>query len=362
MKIIVSGGGTGGHLSVASAFIEEFHKRGWECLFVGSQNGQDKMYFEKDSRIKEKIFLQTCGVVNQKGLHKFQSLFAHFKALKEVIKILQAQKPDFVFSVGGYSAAPMAFGAVLTHTPLFIHEQNAKIGRLNRALKGFAKIFFSSYEAKSPCKFYPTKQEFFNKARVRSEIKNILFMGGSQGARAINHYALSLAEELHTRGFKIFHQCGQKELESLQEQYRNLPLKLRVFEEMCKEDLKTQDFDVGLFGFSKVMPDVMQLCDMAVCRAGASSLWELCANGIPALFVPYPYAAGNHQYFNAKFLEEKQLGFLCEEKELYDETLWSVLEVLQEENNLRKISQALQEECSSSAVYQMVELMLESLR
>ena len=105
------------------------------------------------------------------------------------------------------------------------------------------------------------------------------------------------------------------------------------------------DFDICLFKFSQQMPEIFRICDFALSRAGASSLWELCANGLPSLFIPYPYAASNHQYFNAKFLENKNLGFLCEEKNLFDEVLWDILGYLEEEKiRLQKEKEKLESE------------------
>ena len=361
MKVVITGGGTGGHLSVASAFIDEFKNRGFVCVFVGSKGGQDRAFFENDNRLEKKIFFDTQGVVNQKGFKKIQSLFAHLKALKEANKILKLEKPDFVLSVGGYSAAPCAFGAVFNKIPLIIHEQNAKIGRLNQLLKNRARIFFSSYEESSPCKFYPIKQDFFKNARVRSEVKNILIMGGSQGARALNNFALSFACDLKEKKIRLFHQCGKNDFENLQKEYSALNLKLKIFDSMEEKDLADLEFDVGLFAFSKIMPKVMNLCDFAISRSGASSLWELCANGLPALFIPYPYAASNHQYFNAKFLEDKNIGFLCDEKVLYDKVLWDILECFKGSEMLSKMSKEVQEECSKSAVSEMVDIILERI-
>ena len=126
------------------------------------------------------------------------------------------------------------------------------------------------------------------------------------------------------------------------------------------EELKG-DFDVLFFDVSKNMPKIFVACDFAVSRAGASSLWELCANGIVTLFVPYPYAAGNHQYFNAKFLEDKELGFLCEEKDLYCDVLWNILELLTQ-RTLSKMSRELQRETHIGATGQMVDCILERIK
>ncbi|TLD87512.1 UDP-N-acetylglucosamine--N-acetylmuramyl-(pentapeptide) pyrophosphoryl-undecaprenol N-acetylglucosamine transferase [Helicobacter sp. MIT 05-5294] len=372
MKIIITGGGTGGHLSVARAFLEEFHKQGFECIFIGSCNGQDKAYFQTESRFSQKFFLKTSGVVNKKGLGKIKSLWQQFKALQNALKILKTQKKvDFVLSVGGYSAAPTAFGAVLLRIPLFIHEQNAQIGRLNRILKPYAKSFFSSYLQSSPILFYPVSQVFFTQARVRQEVKNLLFMGGSQGARAINNFALALAEDIFQKNLRIFHQCGKAEFERVLSEYLKLNLKVGIPQESLESTitesqnvqigaLEDLDTDIVLFGFSKQMPEILKKCDFAICRAGASSLWELCANGLPALFVPYPYAAGNHQYYNAKFLEEKGLGFLCLEQDLFCEVLWDSLELLKGER-ISQISQELQKECSPKATEQIMQSILSTL-
>ncbi|WP_300826993.1 UDP-N-acetylglucosamine--N-acetylmuramyl-(pentapeptide) pyrophosphoryl-undecaprenol N-acetylglucosamine transferase [Helicobacter sp. UBA3407] len=375
MKVVITGGGTGGHLSVARAFLEEFYKQGFECLFVGSINGQDKAYFESDSHLSKKFFLQTSGVVNQKGFKKLQSLWQQAKALQNAIGILRKEKQiDFVLSVGGYSAAPTAFGAVLLGIPLFIHEQNAQIGKLNRILKPYAKIFFSSYLHSSPSRYYPISQVFFTQARVRKNIKNLLFMGGSQGARAINNFALALAEDIKQKGLRIYHQCGKAEFTRVLQEYLNLNLKIGILKENIEslEDIESQKIQIGiledldnvdvvLFGFSMQMPEIFKKCDFAICRAGASSLWELCANGLPALFVPYPYAAGNHQYYNAKFLEEKGLGFLCLEQDLFCEVLWDSLALLKEDK-ITQISQDLQKECSAQALKQMSNCIVAKLK
>ncbi|CAM2779010.1 UDP-N-acetylglucosamine--N-acetylmuramyl-(pentapeptide) pyrophosphoryl-undecaprenol N-acetylglucosamine transferase [Helicobacter burdigaliensis] len=352
MKVVITGGGTGGHLSVAKAFLEELQKREIECIFIGSSGGQDLTYFENEIRFSKKFFLQTSGVVNKKGLGKVKSLFYQALALKEAIRILKKENIGCVISVGGYSAAPASFASVLLKIPLFIHEQNARIGRLNGILKRKATLFFSSYL--EPFWAYPTQEDFFTTQRVRKEIKNILFMGGSQGARAINQFALSMAEDINKKGIKIFHQCGKREFENILEEYKKLNLKIKILKK--EQDLQ-EDFEILLFDFCFFMPKIMQTCDFAISRAGASSLWELCANGLPALFVPYPYAAQNHQYFNAKFIQDKELGFLCEEKDLFCDVLWDILELLDSEK-LENISTSLMKQSDKNASAKMVDAIL----
>ncbi|MDA3968559.1 UDP-N-acetylglucosamine--N-acetylmuramyl-(pentapeptide) pyrophosphoryl-undecaprenol N-acetylglucosamine transferase [Helicobacter ibis] len=348
MRVVIAGGGTGGHLSVARSFLEELHKGGYECIFIGSCNGQDKMYFENDDRFFKKYFLETSGVVNKSGINKLKSIFMHLRALKESISVLKENKIDCVISVGGYSAAPASFGAIFLKIPLIIHEQNAKIGRLNRILKPYAKVFFSSYLDSSPYKYYPIGEAFFNTARIRREVKTLLFMGGSQGAKAINDFSLSVSSELKERKIRIFHQCGKNDFSRVFEEYKSMGFKVKSLD----DDLNCE-FDVCVFDFSKNMPNIYNLCDFAVCRAGASSLWELCANCLPALFIPYPHAASNHQYYNAKFIDDLNLGFLCEEKDLFCDVLWNVLNNL---DNISSISNELQKLCRIDALREMIEI------
>ncbi|ANE35844.1 N-acetylglucosaminyl transferase [Campylobacter iguaniorum] len=294
--IVVSGGGTGGHLAIAKTLAKELKDRGLEVVFIGSSGGQDKMWFEHDEGFGFKYFLPSSGVVNKSGFQKLSSLINIIKlafACKRVFKKHGVQK---VISVGGYSSAPASIAAILFGKKLYIHEQNAVCGRLNLLLKPFCTKFFSSY-SKNPYS-YPVSDKFFDSARIRQNLKTILFLGGSQGASFINSLALNLAPNLDKNGIKIIHQCGKKELESVKESYEKLGINATIFD------------------FSKDIQNYMQEADLAISRSGASSLWELCANSLPAIFIPYPYAAKNHQYFNAKFLEELGLAQIYKQGEI----------------------------------------------
>nr|WP_314475741.1 UDP-N-acetylglucosamine--N-acetylmuramyl-(pentapeptide) pyrophosphoryl-undecaprenol N-acetylglucosamine transferase [uncultured Campylobacter sp.] len=295
--MVICGGGTGGHLAVAKALNEEIVLRGCRTIFVGSSSGQDKMWFENGAAFSEKFFLPSSGVVNKKGLGKLFSLFNILKLAFKCRKIFKTYAVKAVVSVGGYSAAPAAFAAIISRTPLFIHEQNAVIGNLNKLLKPLAKGFFSSYF--KPVFSYPVAERFFSSARLRSELKTVIFLGGSQGAAAINSLALKLAPVFKQKGVKIIHQCGKNSLESLQEEYKKLGL--------AGEELDLFDFD------PKIELKISR-ADLAISRAGAGTLWELTANALPSVFVPYPHAANNHQVFNAKFLVDQNLAKFCFQK------------------------------------------------
>ncbi|MGX3045404.1 UDP-N-acetylglucosamine--N-acetylmuramyl-(pentapeptide) pyrophosphoryl-undecaprenol N-acetylglucosamine transferase [Helicobacter sp. T3_23-1056] len=251
-------------------------------------------------------FLQTSGVVDKRGVGKILSLFSHLKTLKTIYHIFKKHDIKAVISVGGFSAAPASFGAILFGKPLFIHEQNAIKGRLNSLLSPFAKRVFSAF-GENPIA-YPTKSQARANARIRDEVKTIAFIGGSQGARTINALALQLSKTLLERGFSIIHQCGQNELKSTQEYYKKLGINYHLEEQFRANDSSKNA--VELFGFSKDIISKLSRADICIGRAGASSVWENAALGLPMIYIPYPYAAGNHQVHNAGFFTSKELGFV----------------------------------------------------
>lgn len=319
--IVISGGGTGGHLAIAKALMLECQKRKVKCIYIGSISKQDRLWFENESGFENVYFLQTTGIVNQRGIGIFKSIFKQVKAFFQAKKILQKYSASCVFSVGGYSAGPASFAAIFLRIPLFIHEQNSIKGTLNRLLSPFASLVFGSFKHQSAnflLTSYPVRDEFFQKARVRKEIKCVLFLGGSQGAVAINDFALKIAPILHKKNIKILHQSGEKDFKRLQDAYRELNL------------------EVELFAFSRDLVSLMSEADLCFTRSGASSLWEMCANTLPCVFIPYPYASNAHQEHNASFLTKDGMGILCLQQDLKEDLLEQVFKM-----DLAKVSEGL---------------------
>jgi len=323
MKICITGGGTGGHLMIAEALAEAGVAEGNELIFIGSTKGQDKKYFEQKSKFSHVYFLETTGVVNQKGLGKIKALLKVFLAFLRSRTLLKKHKIEATYSVGGFSAAPASFATLSRFLPLFIHEQNAVEGRLNALLKPYAKRFVSAYESESPIKGCPVKEVYFQTSHVRKKLQTIIFLGGSHGAKAINDLALSVAHKLEKKGIKIIHQAGEHDFQRVKSAYATLGV------------------SVELFAFSKELDALIARADFAVSRAGASTLWELTANGVPAMFVPYPHAAGDHQYYNAQFLVRHDLGWCEREGEGMRTKLLSILKELFVDDVLHKKSKAL---------------------
>lgn len=332
MSIIMTGGGTGGHLTIIKAVKE--HLQDEKLVYIGSTKGQDQAWFAKDTQFESTHFLLTQGVVNQGILGKIKSLFILFKATLKARKILKANKAKSVFCVGGFSAAPTSFAAITLGIPLVIHEQNAAIGSLNKLLRSRAKAFISSYKTNSPIQAYPIKQEYFDKSRIRTTVNTIIFLGGSQGAKAINELALSLAPTLKEKNIKIIHQAGERNIEEVKKAYKELNIEAEVF------------------GFTTKLSDYMEEADFAIARSGASTLWELSAIACPTLFIPYPYAAGDHQYHNAKFLVDQDVAWIMRENEL---DIQKVITLLDE--NLQEKSTKLQGMIKKNGAMQIAELL-----
>ncbi len=307
MKLCITGGGTGGHLMIAEALCEAAVEEGHQIIFIGSTSGQDRKYFEQHSSFSHVYFLQTTGVVNQKGIAKFKALYKVFRAFLQARRILKKHKIKATYSVGGFSAAPASFASLSRFIPLFIHEQNSVEGRLNSLLKRYSKSFISAYDKNSPIQGYPVKEVFYKNARVRDELKTIIFLGGSHGAKAINDLALSVALKLQKMGITIIHQAGESDYERVKKEYETLGV------------------EVELYAFTTDLSQLIVRADLAVSRAGASTLWELTANGCPTFFIPYPYAAGDHQYHNAQFLVKENLGWCERESENLKSKLIKVL-------------------------------------
>lgn len=314
MNIAITGGGTGGHLTIAKALGEECKKQGITTLYIGGTKGQDKQWFNNENApFNHIVFLDSTPVVNQSFLGKWSALAKNIAESLKAKQLLQKHNIDACISVGGFSAATGSFGAIFNKIPFFIHEQNARIGSLNKLLKPFAKNFFSSFEYPyATITPYPVNNDFFIQQRERASLGIIAFFGGSQGAKAINEIAIKLAPLLKKQGIKILHQTGKIDYENIYKAY--ITQHFHVADSV--QDFKNNNKDVFVFDFSIQMAEIMNMADFCISRAGASSLWELVSNGLPTLFIPYPYSAKNHQYFNAKSLIDKQLALLYTQEEL----------------------------------------------
>ncbi|WP_120944320.1 MULTISPECIES: UDP-N-acetylglucosamine--N-acetylmuramyl-(pentapeptide) pyrophosphoryl-undecaprenol N-acetylglucosamine transferase [Helicobacter] len=350
----ISGGGTGGHLCVAKALAQELLNRGESLIYVGSTAGQDRAWFETSPLFVERYFLETSGVVNKSFMRKIPALWAQLKGAKKAMGLLKTHRVRALISVGGFSAGPGSLASILSHTPLFIHEQNAIQGALNKYTTPYAKRVFGSFTPPKPNpKFsqtpYPVQEIFFEKARIRHKIETILFLGGSQGASALNDFALLCVRDLLQRGLRVIHQCGAHHFDRIATLYKGLGI------------LESVD----LFAFETNLVEKMHQADICVSRAGASSVWELCANNLPTLFVPYPHAATNHQYFNALEFEQAGLARIVPQRALRPPQLFDFIEWLQTPQTqgplISQVSWGLRNKISSNGARVIVDQILADL-
>jgi UDP-N-acetylglucosamine--N-acetylmuramyl-(pentapeptide) pyrophosphoryl-undecaprenol N-acetylglucosamine transferase len=334
-SIVVTGGGTGGHLSIAKVLIDNFKKRDIKVIYIGSTYGADLKWFKEYDNIDNKYFLNTVGVVNKGLFGKIKSLLLILKATTQTIFIFKKYNVSKVISVGGYSASPASFAAKLTKKDFYIHEQNSIMGKLNQISSKWAKEVFGSYNNATFKIDYPVDNIYFNKSKIKKDIKTIIFLGGSQGSKAINTFALQVAKQLDKNGIKIIHQVGIANEKYMIDEYAKLGI------------------NVDCFGFTNKLLEKLEQSDFAVCRAGASTVWELVALSIPAFYIPYPFAAANHQYYNAKNIVDKKLGFMVEESKLNETILDKLLDF-----DIEKMSRGIKKLIQPNGINTMVDKIL----
>ncbi len=307
MHIIITGGGTGGHLFPGIALATALQQKypGCEIMFIGTQRQLDKKTLAGFNFQQESI---ACMGLKGMGLkHRIKSLLSLPVAVLESWKIIKRFQPDLVFGVGGYVTGPVLLAARLRSVPTCIHEQNSIPGLANRMISHFVSRIFVSIsgeypfpEQKTVVAGNPVRQEILAAAERRQQEagsgKNdsgeedspmtLLVMGGSLGAHRINMLMLDVAAQLDEQQKKVvqlIHQTGTADEEKVRDGYAAAGVKAEVR------------------AFFTDMASLYSQADLVLARAGATSLAELSVMGLPAVLIPYPYAADDHQAKNAQY-------------------------------------------------------------
>lgn len=332
---MIAGGGTGGHLFPGLAVAEEFKRRnsGSEVMFVGTEHGIEAKIIPREGYpIK---FLRSEGVVGLSLLRKIKAVGKLILSIIDANRILQSVLPDIVIGVGGYASGAVVFIANMRSIPTMIHEQNSVPGLTNRILGRFVKRVCVTYQ--ESLSFFPSGKTFLTGNPIRSKILKgerdsacrlfsldkdmftVFIFGGSSGASSINraminalNYIIDLKEKI-----QFLHQTGDKDYESVREAYRKAGVKGTVT------------------SFIYQMTEAYAVADIVISRAGATTLAELTALGKPAILVPYPYAAGRHQEFNAIKLREMGAAFMILDNELKGETIAGYIRQMYENDSIR---------------------------
>ncbi len=321
MRVLIAGGGTGGHLFPGLAVAEEFKRReaATEVVFVGTESGIESRIVPKEGYPIR--YVRAEGIV---GLSLAKKVKAIVKAGVSIIdgrRIMKAVKPDIVIGVGGYASGAVVFLAYLLSVPTMILEQNAVPGITNRILGKFVDIACITHQ--ESMSFFPKGRTFLTGNPVRLSIFKgdaeagyrvfsldhrlftILAFGGSAGASSINRALVDSLQNLLDLRDKVqfLHQTGPKDYEAVRHAYQ------------------VHGFRGTIAPFVYQMGDAYAVADLVIARAGATTLAELTAIGKPCILIPYPFAAGNHQELNALKLQEIGAAKMIPDRELSGELL-----------------------------------------
>ena len=348
MKILISGGGTGGHIfpavSIANALREIDPK--CEILFVGALG---RMEMERVPQAGYKIVgLPVRGIDRSRPWRNVKVLIDFVRSMWQVRKIIREFRPDVGVGVGGYASGAAMKVAAKMGVPILLQEQNGFAGVTNKMLKNDAKKICVAYEGME--RFFPsdkliltgnpvrqnlnsgTKEgaiEYFNKTfgtNFTTDRKTLLIIGGSLGARTINQSIIAHLPELIHSGVQVIWQTGKYYFEDCKQALNSQP-----------STLNTQHSTIICTDFISQMPDAYALADLVISRAGASSISELCLLGKPSILVPSPNVAEDHQTHNAMALVNKQAAVLVKDVEAREKMVQTALELIQDEKTLQEL-------------------------
>jgi UDP-N-acetylglucosamine--N-acetylmuramyl-(pentapeptide) pyrophosphoryl-undecaprenol N-acetylglucosamine transferase len=332
MRAILAGGGTGGHIIPALAIAQQLKtKYGAEVLFVGTSRGMEKRLVPQAGF---ELRLVEVGALNRVSLvTKLKTMFSLPSAIWQARGIVRDFDADVVIGVGGYASGPAMMAAVLSGVPTVAFEPNVVPGFANRVVARWVSAaavqfeqtgrYFKNFKVTG----VPVRPAFFEIAGVRGRDPRptLLVFGGSQGAHAINQAVLNALPMLreHMPELRIIHQTGERDLADAQAAYQRA------------------GFDAEVSAFIPDMPGYFSRADLVLCRAGASTVGEIAAAGKPAIFVPFPRAADDHQKVNAQALERVGAAVLLEEADLTGESLSeTVIALLLDPNRLQQMGKA----------------------
>ncbi len=350
-KIVLTTGGTGGHIFPALAVAEVLRKEypHVDILFVGSEYGPEKELVAKAGIRFEGLSVR--GVIGR-GAKAMAATGLMVKAIMQARHIVKEFSPDVVLGFGGYAAFAPIFTAKLCHIPTAIHEQNAVMGVSNKILGKMAdKIFLSMPLMDDASRDFSTGKMVITGNPVREDMvvvgqkehdfsgRNLLVMGGSLGAKALNDAIIEHGKMLLDQGIKVRHVTGHRDFERVQEAY-------------VANGLPTE----GLCAFVDDMAQAYAEADLVLCRAGASTVAELAAVGRGALFVPYPHATHDHQSYNARLLSDVGAArTYVEKKMLAQGVIDTAVKLLHDPKILRGMAKAAKEQSRPQAAQDMVQ-------
>ncbi len=305
MRIVIAGGGTGGHVIPALAIAQQLKKQlVAEVLFIGTARGiETRLVPQAGFRLE---LIQVGALKNVSLMTRAKTMFDLPRAIAASSRMLSEFDPEVVIGVGGYASGPAMVAAIRRRLPTLAFEPNVVPGFANRMIARWVSAAAVHFE--ETCRYFsncrvtgvPVRAAFFSIPPKIGGMPTLLVFGGSQGARAINQAMIESLAGLRTKipGIHIIHQTGQRDYDHVLAAYQRSGISGEVHK------------------FIDDMPDTFSRADLLVCRSGASTVGEITAAGKPAIFVPFPAAADDHQNVNARALERVGAAVVVEESNL----------------------------------------------
>jgi UDP-N-acetylglucosamine--N-acetylmuramyl-(pentapeptide) pyrophosphoryl-undecaprenol N-acetylglucosamine transferase len=333
MRILISGGGTGGHIYPALALIKEIQEQQPNAtfLYVGTERGLEKKIVVNGGIPFQSIFI--TGFKRKISLHNVKTVYRFIKGTSDSKKIIKKFKPDVVIGTGGYVCGPVVYAAAQLNIPTIIHEQNSVPGLTNKFLSKYVdKVAICFQEAAA---FFPEQKVILTGNPRATEVskhhsldkqslglnpskKTVMIVGGSRGARPINDACINALQEFLKREYEVLYITGEVHYD-------------KVIEEVNKVGNLS---NVMIKPFLDNMPDYLMNIDLIVARAGATTLAEITALGIPSILIPSPYVTNNHQEKNARALERNGAARIVLESNLTATALVDEIDdILYDSNN-----------------------------
>ena len=348
MRVIMTGGGTGGHIYPAIAIADKIRRKNpdAEILFVGTQRGMEKDLVPKHGYAIE--FIEVTGFNRKNLLKNVKTIQNLFKGIRQSKEILDRFKPDIVIGTGGYVCGPLVLAAHKKGIKTYIHEQNAFPGLTNKMLEKHADKVFISFEesrkyfrdqSKLILSGNPVRKEFLvcsiqnNREKLGLVATDfmVLCIGGSQGSSTLNKAIISaIARISEDPQVKLYFVTGKAHYQGVKNSLADLLIK--------------NGDRIRIIDYLDAMPEHLSAADLVISRAGALAVTEINACGKASILIPSPYVADNHQYFNAKVSSDAGAAILVEEKDLTSEKLFdTVLRLKNNKDYLNKMSRKSEE-------------------
>jgi len=345
MRAILAGGGTGGHVIPALAIAQQLKKQfGADVLFVGTSRGIENRLVPAAGF--ELRLVKVGALKNVSLATRLKTSLDLPRAVWHASGLLSEFRPDVVIGVGGYASGPAMMAAVLRRIPTLIFEPNFVPGFANRVVAPFvsaAAVHFEDtgkYFRHCEVTGVPVREAFFQVANQNAG-KTLLVFGGSQGAQAINRVVIDSAVDLLERapGLRIIHQTGEADYNDAKAAYSKLGESVEVHR------------------FIDDMPGAFRRATLLICRSGASTVAEITAAGKPAIFVPFPRAADDHQKRNAEALQKVGAAVMIEQSGLSREKLvQAVVSLFSDQAKLASMGAAARKLSHPDAARQIAEV------